>query len=73
MGATPEHDCFVAGSIRREKVYIGDIDIVLISEHERDCISKLATARLLPQSVTEQQDRVIYRFNIAIEKASKSI
>jgi DNA polymerase/3'-5' exonuclease PolX len=53
MGATPNRDCFVAGSIRREKAYIGDIDIVLLSEHERGCISRLATAGLLPQSVTE--------------------
>lgn len=34
MHAVPDRECFVAGSIRREKVLIGDIDIVLLSEFE---------------------------------------
>ena len=38
MGVAPDVDCFVAGSIRRENRYIGDIDIVLLSDYERECI-----------------------------------
>ena len=53
MGATPDRECFVAGSIRREKALVGDIDIVLLAEYERQCIGKLASAGFLPSSVVE--------------------
>jgi hypothetical protein len=33
MKAQPDKHCFVAGSIRREKQFIGDIDIILLQEY----------------------------------------
>lgn len=53
MNAVPDRECFVAGSIRREKALIGDIDIVLLSEFESKCIGNLVSAGLLPTSVIE--------------------
>lgn len=53
MEAIPERECFVAGSIRREKARVGDIDVVLLSDYASKCISNLVSAEFLPRGVVD--------------------